>query len=171
MAVRELKIYPAPVLRERCREVENFDAQITGVLDDLAESMYAHKGIGLAAPQIGEAIRIVVVDVEQKEGTPKLIELINPEIIESSEACSDYEEGCLSFPGEAQMVTRPAQVSIKALDRQGDVIEIQADGLLATVLQHELDHLDGELFIDHLSRLKRSLIVRRMKKKARVAVK
>ena len=106
MAVREIKIYPAPVLRERCREVENFDAQVHSVLDDLAESMYFHKGIGLAAPQIGETIRMVVVDVEQRDGTPKLIELINPEILEASEACSDYEEGCLSFPGEAQRVTR-----------------------------------------------------------------
>ncbi|MBW1807610.1 MAG: peptide deformylase [Deltaproteobacteria bacterium] len=169
MAVRELKIYPDPVLREHCRQVENISEQIHSVLDDLAESMYAHKGIGLAAPQIGETIRIVVVDVEQKDGTPKLIELINPEITESSEACCDYEEGCLSFPGEAHMVTRPARVTLKAQDRQGDVIEFQAEGLLATALQHELDHLDGELFIDHLSRLKRSMIVRRMKKRAREA--
>jgi peptide deformylase len=166
MAVRELKIYPDLVLRQRCLEVETFDEALALFLDDLAESMYAHKGVGLAAPQIGEPIRVAVVDVAQREDEPFLIELINPEIIGKSEELCDYEEGCLSFPGEAELVSRPAQVRIRALDRHGNSFEIEAEGLLATALQHEIDHLDGVVFIDHISRLKRNLVERRMKKKA-----
>jgi len=166
MAVRELRIYPDPVLRQRCQEVEAFDEELCGFLDDLAESMYAHKGVGLAAPQIGEPIRVAVVDVAPREETPVLIELVNPEIVDASEETFDYEEGCLSFPGEVELVARPVRVTVRARDRAGNPFEIVGEGLLATALQHEIDHLDGVVFIDHISRLKRNLVERRMKKKA-----
>jgi peptide deformylase len=167
MAVREMKIYPEPVLRERCSEIEKFGADLACLMDDLAESMYFHKGVGLAAPQIGEPMRAVVVDVAPRDGEPALIEMINPEVVSRSRNQNEYEEGCLSFPGEAQLVIRPAEVVVRAQDRQGRSFEIEADGLLATALQHEIDHLDGILFIDHISRLRRSLVERRMKKRAR----
>jgi peptide deformylase len=170
MAVKELSIYPDPVLRRRCLEVKAFDEELGRFLDDLAESMYVHKGVGLAAPQVGEPIRVAAVDVAQREDTPVLIELVNPEIIEASEEVCEYEEGCLSFPGEAELVTRPARVTVRAWDREGTPFEIVAEGLLATAIQHEIDHLDGIVFIDHISRLKRNLIERRMKKKAQEAV-
>ena len=170
MPVRDLKIYPDPVLRQRCLPVEAFDEELGRFIDDLAESMYAHRGVGLAAPQIGEPIRVVVVDVAQREDNPVLIELVNPEIVDTSEEECDYEEGCLSFPGEAEMVSRPAQVTVRAHDREGNRFEIVAEGLLSTALQHEIDHLDGIVFIDHISRLKRNLVERRMKKKAQEAV-
>jgi len=167
MAVRELSIYPDPVLRERCLEISEFDADLHRLLDDLAESMYSHKGVGLAAPQIGEPLRALTVDVGQRDEKYNLIELVNPEIVRASEQKSDYEEGCLSFPGEAQLVVRPSEVTVRAQDRRGRPVEIEAEGLLATALQHEIDHLDGVLFIDHISRLRRSLVERRMKKRAR----
>lgn len=169
MAIRRLRVYPDPVLRERCREVESFGGELAVFIEDLAESMYAHQGVGLAAPQIGEPIRVAVVDVARGEEEPCLITVVNPRIVESSEELCDYEEGCLSFPGECEQVTRPARVVVRAQDWEGKELEIAADGLLATALQHEIDHLDGILFIDHLSRLKRGLVDRRMKKKAREA--
>ncbi len=166
MAIRDLRLYPDPILRQRCRKVEAFDQELHSFLDDLAESMYVHRGVGLAAPQVGETLRVAVVDVGQQEDAPLLIELVNPEVVEASEELGEYEEGCLSFPGEAELVTRPARVTVRSLDREGKPFEIKAEGLLATALQHEIDHLDGIVFIDHISRLKRNLIERRMKKKA-----
>jgi len=167
--VRDLRFYPDPVLRETCRPVERFDRDLQAFVDDLAESMYVHKGVGLAAPQVGETVRVAVIDVDQQDGNPRLIELVNPEIVDVSEEIGEFEEGCLSFPDEAELVRRPARVTVKAFDREGAAFEITADGLLATALQHEIDHLDGTLFIDHISRLRRSLIDRRMKKRARAA--
>jgi peptide deformylase len=169
MAVRDLKIYPDPILRQTCEKVEVFGKELDRILDDLAQSMYAHKGVGLAAVQIGITTRVAVVDVEQREGQPRLIELVNPRVVETSRDGYQYEEGCLSFPGEAETVTRPALVTVQAQDRKGNSFEITAKDLLATVIQHEIDHLDGVLFIDHISRLKRSLVDRRMKKRARTA--
>ncbi|RME26792.1 MAG: peptide deformylase [Deltaproteobacteria bacterium] len=165
MAVRPLKIYPDPVLRQKCKPVEEVDDEVRSLLDDLVQSMYAHRGIGLAAPQIGEPVRVAVVDVGQQEGEPDVIELVNPEIVERSDETAEYEEGCLSLPEEYETVIRPARVTVRALDREGKSIEIEADGLLATALQHEIDHLDGRLFIDYLSRLKRSLIDKRLRKR------
>lgn len=169
MAVRPLRVYPDPILREHCAEVEVFDEALAQFLTDLGESLYAHEGVGLAAPQIGEAIRACVVDVGQREGKPKLIELVNPEVIEASDEQREYEEGCLSFPGEAEVVFRPARVKVRYQDRTGATQEITGEGLLATALQHEIDHLSGTLFIDKISRLKRSLVERRMKKRARAS--
>jgi peptide deformylase len=169
MTVRKLRHYPDPILRQVCVEVESFDDRVGQFLTDLGESLYAHEGVGLAAPQIGEAIRVCVVDVEQREGTPKLIELVNPEVIEASDELREYEEGCLSFPGEAETVFRPARVKVRYQDRSGAAHEISGEGLLATALQHEIDHLSGVLFIDKISRLKRSLVERRMKKRAKAS--
>jgi peptide deformylase len=169
MAVRELRFYPDPVLRERCQEVKAFDQDLARFIDDLAESMYSHRGVGLAAPQVGELIRVAVIDVAQQEDNPVLLELVNPEIVEASEEMSEYEEGCLSFPGESELVTRAARVTVRAHDREGRPFEIKGEGLLATALQHEIDHLDGVVFIDHISRLKRNLVERRMKKRAQEA--
>lgn len=169
MAVLDLRFYPDPVLRETCKPVETFDKNLHTFIDDLAESMYVHKGVGLAAPQVGQTLRVATVDVDQQDGTPRLIELVNPEVVDTSEELSEFEEGCLSFPGEAEMVRRPARVTIRAFDRDGTPFELTTDGLLATALQHEIDHLDGVLFIDHISRLRRSLVERRMKKRARAA--
>jgi peptide deformylase len=167
MAVQRLYIYPDPVLRRPCIRVEHFDSKLSGLIDDLAETMYAHEGVGLAASQIGENLRVIVVDVAQKEGTPHLIELVNPEVVACSEEKSDREEGCLSFPEELAEVRRPSEVTVKAFDRTGSSFEITGQGLLAVALQHEIDHLDGILFVDYISRLKRSLVERRMKKRVK----
>jgi peptide deformylase len=167
MTVRELEIYPSPVLRQECQLIEVFDAKLSKLLDDLAESMYAHQGLGLAAPQIGEAVKVAVVDVDQRDGASRLIELVNPEIVDFSKELFDYEEGCLSFPDECELVTRPLRITIKAQDRLGAPFEITAEGLLSTAMQHEIDHLNGKLFIDYISRLKRSMVERRMQKRAR----
>ncbi len=124
MAVRELKTYPHPILRQQCENVEVFEEELSSLLDDLAQSMYAHKGLGLAAPQIGVVLRVAVVDVDQREGQPRLIELVNPEIIVSAAEKYEYEEGCLSFPGEEQVIVRPARVTIRARDRHGNSFEV-----------------------------------------------
>ncbi len=166
MALRDLSIFPAPVLRQEASKVENFDEELHSLLDDMAESMYFNKGLGLAAPQIGVSLSITVIDVEQKDGSPKLIELINPKIEELSDEQEEQEEGCLSFPGESEIILRPSRVLVTAKDRTGKDFQITADGLLGRALQHEIDHLHGVLFIDHISRLRRSLIQRRMKKLA-----
>jgi peptide deformylase len=167
MTVRELRLFPDPTLREPCRQVNFFDEDLARLLDDLGESMYAHQGVGLAAPQIGETVRAIVVDVAQKEGTPHLIELVNPEIVDASTEREYREEGCLSFPEESEKVTRSVRITVRALDRKGHPFELTGQGLLSVALQHEMDHLDGVLFVDHLSSLKRSLVVRRMKKRSR----
>jgi peptide deformylase len=167
MAVRELRIFPDPVLRQACAEIERYDESVARLLDDLAESMYAHRGVGLAAPQIGEAVQAMVVDVDQRDGTPRLIEFVNPRVTAASDDLEEREEGCLSFPGEADTVRRPRRVTVQAFDRRGQSFEITAEGLLATAMQHEIDHLKGKLFVDHLSRLRRSLLLRRLKKRLR----
>ncbi len=164
MAVRALRIHPDPVLRERCAPVERFDAELSQLMDDLAESMYAHKGLGLAAPQIGVPARALVVDVAQRDGPPHLVEVVNPEVLSVSPELQLGDEGCLSFPDEFEKVKRPLRVTLRALDRNGQPFELSGEGMLARALLHEIDHLEGTLFIDHLSRLKRSLIERRMRK-------
>jgi peptide deformylase len=147
--IREIVIWPDPVLKEVARPVDRVDDTIRRLLDDMAETMYAADGVGLASPR--------------QEGQ-KLIHLVNPEIVRT-EGLTSYTEGCLSIPGEAEEVTdRAAKVWVRALDRSGKPFEIEADGLLSIALQHEHDHLEGVLFVDHLSSLKRELIRRRMRK-------
>jgi peptide deformylase len=162
--VREIVIWPDPILKEVARPVDRVDDTIRRLLDDMAETMYAADGVGLAAPQVAESRRLIVIDTSPRQEGQKLIHLVNPEIVRS-EGLTSYTEGCLSIPGEAEEVSdRAAKVWVRALDYFGKPFEIEAEGLLSIALQHEHDHLEGVLFVDHLSSLKRELIRRRMKR-------
>ncbi len=162
--VREIVIWPDPILKQVAAPVDRVDDTIRRLLDDLAETMYAAEGVGLAAPQIGESRQVIVIDTSPRQPEQKLIHLVNPRIV-LAEGKMVSTEGCLSIPGEAEDVERAAKVSVRALDYHGKPFEIAAEGDLFTVaLQHEIDHLLGTVFVDHLSSLKRELIRRRMKK-------
>lgn len=167
MAIREIISVPDPVLRKESAPVDRVDTELTRLADDMLETMYKAPGIGLAAIQLGIPLRLFVCDVSGQEETPDPRVLINPEILWSSEERSVYNEGCLSIPGQYAEVERPARVRLRHLDREGQVREFDADGLLATCVQHEYDHLDGVLFIDYLSRLKRQMIVKKVVKAQR----
>lgn len=167
MTALPIYVVPQDVLRQKAEPVEGVTPEIKKLMENMLETMYAAQGIGLAAPQVGVSKRVVVIDVEQKEndgerGKPMFI--VNPEIISSSEEISSYEEGCLSIPGQVADVKRPARVTVRYLDENGNAQQVDADGLLATCLQHEIDHLNGVLFIDHISSLKRDMILRKLKK-------
>jgi peptide deformylase len=151
-------------LREVSKPVGAVDGSARKLWDDMLETMYHAPGIGLAAIQIGVPQRLIVVDLSKEGEEKKPLFLANPEIIWSSESLSDYEEGCLSIPEYYEMVTRPSEVKVRYLDRQGEAMELQAGGLLATCLQHEIDHLNGVLFIDHISKLKRDRVVKKFQK-------
>lgn len=160
----EVLKYPDAALRELSEPVDNFDAALSRFLDDLAETMYANNGVGLAAPQVGNRIRVFVIDVDQKDGLPgKLYEFINPKITKG-EGSIVFEEGCLSVPGVSEEVTRKRKVQVQYWDRKGQFQVLEAEDLLAVAIQHENDHLDGILFLDRLSPLKRSLIKRKLSK-------
>jgi peptide deformylase len=161
--VREIVIWPDPILTQKAKPVSAVDDEIRRLLDDLAETMYAADGVGLAAPQVGELKRLVVIDTSPRQEGQKLLHFVNPEIL-SREGVATWTEGCLSIPGEAEDVERAARVRVRALDRDGQPFELDCEGLLAIAIQHETDHLDGTVFVDHLSSLKRELIRRRMKK-------
>lgn len=167
MSIKPLIILPDPVLRQLSRPVERVDAPLRKLADDMLETMYDAPGIGLAAIQIGEPLRMLVIDLAKEGETPAPHVFINPEILESADARSVYEEGCLSIPDYYAEVERPAAVRVKYLDREGKEQEIMAEGLMATCLQHEIDHLNGVLFIDHISRLKRDMVVRKFRKLAK----
>lgn len=164
MALREILIVPDPRLKKECEPVAEVNDEIRELLDDMLETMYAAPGIGLAAPQIGVMKRVVVMDVSDDKDKPEPLKLINPEIIWESEDTSVYQEGCLSIPEQYADVERPAEVGLRYLDENGKEHEIEADGLLATCIQHELDHLDGILFTDYLSALKRNMIMKKVQK-------
>ena len=166
MAILPIITLPDPRLRQISKPVERVDAEILRLLDDMLETMYEAPGIGLAAIQVAVSKRIVVIDTAKKDEKPSPLYLVNPEIIWASEELSIYEEGCLSVPEYFEEVQRPARVRVRHLDRAGAVIEFDADDLLATVVQHEIDHLEGGLFIDHLSRLKRERVVKKFTKAA-----
>ena len=163
LMVREIVIWPDPILKEVAKPVERVDDSIRRLLDDMAETMYAADGVGLAAPQIAVLKRVIVIDTSPRQEGQKLIHLVNPEIVRA-EGETTWTEGCLSIPGEAEDVDRAAKVWVRALDYHGKPFELEADELLAIALQHETDHLNGTLFVDHLSSLKRELIRKRMKK-------
>jgi peptide deformylase len=167
MAVREIITLPDPKLRLISKPIERVDDELRRLIGDMQETMYEAPGIGLAAIQIAEPIRLLVVDVSPKEGPRDPIALVNPEILWSSDERSVYEEGCLSIPEYYEEVERPASVRVAYVDRDGKQHELQAEGLLATVLQHEIDHLNGVLFIDYLSKLKRDRVVKKFAKIAR----
>jgi peptide deformylase len=157
-------LVPDPRLRAKCRPVGPGDAdQVRALAPRMLESMYRAPGIGLAAPQVGSTLRFMVVDL-QPEDKPEPMVLVNPEILAASAEMAVREEGCLSLPGQYADVTRPARVKLRYQDLTGARREVEAEGLLATCLQHELDHLDGVLFIDHLTPLKRNMILRRLAK-------
>ena len=164
MAVRPILIAPDPRLKAISTPVEKVDAEIRKLAEDMADSMYAAEGIGLAAVQIGVAKRVIVMDLDQKDGKKDWRVFINPKITWASEEMATFEEGCLSVPEIWDDVERPARIKAEYLDLDGKKVEIEADGMLATCLQHEMDHLNGVLFIDHLSRLKRSMAIKKLTK-------
>src|SRR3546814_4250398 len=158
-------IAPDPVLKTRAKRVETVDARLRRLMDDMVETMYAAPGIGLAAPQIGVLERVIVLDVAGKDEAPRPMRLANPEIVWSSEDLSTFEEGCLSIPEQWGDVTRPAEVRVRYLDENNETREVHADGALATCLQHEIAPLDGILFVDHLSPLRRNTLLRSEKRR------
>jgi peptide deformylase len=158
---------PDPRLKIRAQRVPVVDAKIKRLMDDMLETMHASLGIGLAAPQIGVASRIIVLDVAREGEQPQPMRLANPEILWRSEELATNREGCLSLPEHYAEVTRPAEIRLRYLDYQNEVRERDATGLLATCLQHEIEHLDGILFVDHLSPVKRGMILRKLAKAKR----
>ena len=169
MAKREIIILPDPLLRTVSKPVKTVDAATRKLMDDMLETMYDAPGIGLAAVQIGIPRRLVVVDLSKEGEEKQPLFLVNPEIVWSSEEESDYEEGCLSIPEFFDMVTRPKEITVRYLDRQGEVQEQLCSGVLATCVQHEIDHLNGVLFIDYISRLKRDRVVKKFTKAQKLA--
>lgn len=158
-------IHPDPRLKKVAEPVSDLSDELRQIADDMLETMYDAPGIGLAAPQIGLSHRLIVMDCEKREeAPPRPMALFNPEIVAASDETSVYEEGCLSIPETFADVTRPAEVTVRWIDRDGNPAEETFDGLWATCVQHEIDHLDGKLFIDYLSGLKRQLITRKMVK-------
>ncbi len=163
MAVRRILTYPDTVLRERAEAVTNIDGKTQELIDDMIETMYQAPGVGLASNQVGEPCRIILWDTSAKDEPNDLIVLINPEIVET-DGLVVYEEGCLSVIDYAADVKRAERITVKGLDREGNPVLLKKEGLPAIVLQHEIDHLDGRLFIDRISTLKRELYKRRLKK-------
>ncbi|MCW2315955.1 peptide deformylase [Rhodoblastus acidophilus] len=168
MALRPILCLPDPRLRATSQNVGVVDDEVRALMDDMLDTMYAAPGIGLAAIQIGVPKRVLVIDLAKKGELPTPLFVADPEIVESSDELSTYEEGCLSLPDYYEDVQRPAKVRVRFLDRNNVRQEIEATGLLATCLQHEIDHLDGKLFIDHLSRLKRDRAVKKFAKAAKL---
>ncbi|MBB4002723.1 peptide deformylase [Aurantimonas endophytica] len=166
MTIRPLIILPDPILRQASKPVERVDAAVNSLADDMLATMYDAPGIGLAAIQVGEPLRLLVIDVakEDEEKAPRVY--LNPEILAQSDEMNVYEEGCLSIPDYYAEVERPAGVTVRYLGLDGKLHEEKADGILATCLQHEIDHLNGVLFIDHISKLKRDMVVKKFTKAA-----
>ncbi len=163
--IRTILHYPDARLREPGKPVAVFDDGVKKLVDDMAETMYAAPGVGLAATQIGEALRVFVIDIAGEDEPSDLRVFINPEIVEKAgKQC--FREGCLSFPGVTEEVERAATVKVRALDREGKPFELAAEGLLAVAIQHEHDHLEGKLMIDHLGMLKRRIVHKQMIKRA-----
>lgn len=162
-----LVLLPDPVLRQPSEPLERVDADVERLVADMLDTMYDAPGIGLAAIQVGIARRLLVIDVSKDEDERTPLVFINPEIVTASDARSTYEEGCLSIPDYYAEVERPAAVTVRHLDRAGNARTVEAEGLLATCLQHEIDHLNGVLFIDHISKLKRDMVVKKFTKMAK----
>lgn len=166
MTVLPVILHPASILREKSSAVNEITPEIIRLLDDMVDTMYSQDGIGLAAPQVNVAKRLVVMDIEPREEGQRgnLVKLINPEIISASETKTVLDEGCLSLPQMRVELTRPEFVTVRYMDVTGKIQEIEADGLMSKCLQHEIDHLDGVLIFDHVSSLKRNIILRRYNK-------
>ena len=164
MALKKILTEPNKILRQKSLPVEKVDGDLQKLMDDMLETMYAAPGIGLAAIQVGVPKRIIVLDIASKEEPRNPMYFINPEIINKSKTNSTYEEGCLSVPGQFAEIDRPSNCHIKYLDYFGQPKELKAEGMLATCIQHEMDHLEGILFIDYLSKLKKSMIIKKLSK-------
>lgn len=169
MTIREILTAPDPRLRQVSTQVEVVDDGVRALLDDMLETMYEAKGIGLAAIQVNVPKRIIVMDLAGEGEEARPLYFINPEILDPSEETSLYQEGCLSVPEFYEEVERPARCRVRYLDYHGEERVLDAEGLFATCIQHEMDHLNGVLFIDHISRLKRDRIIRKLKKEQRLA--
>jgi peptide deformylase len=168
MTAKPLSILPDPVLRQVAEPVAEVTDAVRQLMDDMVDTMREEHGLGLAAPQIGLSTRVIVMDCsDEDDADPVIWKMANPEIIEASDDLVSMEEGCLSIPGYRGEVTRPASVTVRYLDVDGIQQDMQATGLLAACVQHEIDHLNGRLFIDYLSRVKRDMIIRKMTKEAR----
>ncbi len=166
MAVLEILKYPAPALRQRCRRVESITARIEGLARGMLDTLHDAPGVGLAAPQVGENVRMIVVDVSIGKDTEQVHVFLNPEI-ENAEGERMVEEGCLSLPGVSEKIRRHEMVRVRGMNMKGEEVLLHARGVLSFALQHEIDHLDGRLILDHLNKTKRDLIKRRLKKQAR----
>jgi peptide deformylase len=168
MAILPIRKLPDQILREKAQEVTEINGELQRLIDDMAETMYAAPGLGLAASQVGVLHRLIVFDVSHREGGPRDLQVILNPCITAGEGEFIREEGCLSVADFSAEVKRHARIKVKGLDREGKPLKITGEGLLAVVIQHEVDHLDGILFIDRISRLKRGLYLRRLKKQAAV---
>jgi peptide deformylase len=169
MAIREILTAPDPRLKQVSDPIEKVDDEIRALMDDMLETMYAAPGIGLAAIQIGVPKRVIVIDLAHEGEEPRPMYFANPEIIEKAEDTAPYEEGCLSIPDLYEEVERPATCRVRFIDYQNELREMDCEGLLATCIQHEMDHLEGVLFIDHLSRLKRQMMLKKLQKAKKLA--
>lgn len=163
MAVRPIVIFGDPVLREVSKKVEHFDEELKNLVSDMVDTLKDAQGLGLAAVQIGVTKRVFIVDISAVDIKEKLRVFVNPEILETNEEC-EYEEGCLSFPGIYQKITRPSTVKVKAYDIEGNEFIMDASNLVARAILHEYDHLEGELFIDHMSSLTKTMLKGKLKK-------
>lgn len=164
MALLPIIVAPDPRLKGKAEKVATVDAGVARLMADMLETMYAAPGVGLAAPQVGVSKRVIVIDAAGEKEKPQPLKMANPEIIWASDETLPYEEGCLSLPDYYDEVERPARIKVRYLDHQNEVRELEAEGLLAVVIQHEMDHLEGLLFVDHLSSLRRNMILRKLTK-------
>jgi peptide deformylase len=164
MAIKPILTAPDPRLKKKSLPVASVDAEVRQLMDDMLETMYAAPGIGLAAPQVDVLKRVIVLDIEREDTKTGPLFMANPEIVEASDDDATYEEGCLSVPEHYADVVRPAKVTVRYLDRDNVEQNLTCEGLLATCIQHEIDHLDGILFVDHISSLKRNMILRKLLK-------
>ena len=167
MAILEILHFPDPRLRQRAREVDKVDDEVGGLIDDMFATMYQAPGIGLAATQVNVHKRVIVIDVSQDQDEPQVF--INPEIL-AKDGVEEMDEGCLSVPGVYERVQRAEHIKVRALNRDGETFELETGGLLAVCIQHEIDHLDGKLFVDYLSQLKRQRIRKKLEKQRRLGV-
>lgn len=164
MAVLDIIIAPDPRLKITAKPVKKVDASVRKLMDNMLETMHSARGIGLAAPQVGDKRRVIVVDVAGEDEAPNPIRMANPELLWTSDEERIHEEGCLSLPEQYAEVVRPDRIRVRYLDYQNEIRELETDGVLATCIQHEMDHLDGVLFVDHVSALKRRMILRKLQK-------
>jgi peptide deformylase len=169
MALLPILVAPDPRLNQKAKPVARVDARVRKLMDDMLETMYIAPGIGLAAPQVGMLDRVIVLDLAHEGEPPQPLRMANPELLWVSDEDAVYNEGCLSVPEHYADVTRPATIKVRYLDENDKTVELEAEGLLATCIQHEMDHLDGILFIDHLTALKRNIILRKLLKTKKAA--